>query len=144
MDSGLPGGSRIVKPAPGNPTARVVGFGGVALPIMVSIYHRQRIQDAGPRQKRYGVGGRLRIPAGILPAAGFGALLLLAGCDPVQIMQSSDTAVSVRYDGVMNGLDQAKALASKACAAYGKTAKMRKVYYEGLGAGERFAFFNCV
>jgi hypothetical protein len=71
-------------------------------------------------------------------------VLLLAGCDPVQIIQNSDSAVSVRYDGVMNGLDQAKALASKACAAHGKTAQMRKVYYEGLGAGERFAFFNCV
>ena len=111
---------------------------------MLCVYHRQKIHRAGPRQKRKGVGGRLRPPAGIFPALGFGAVLLLAACDPVQIIQSSDTAVSVRYDGVMNGLDQAKALAGKACAAYGKTAKMRKVYYEGLGAGERFAFFNCV
>jgi hypothetical protein len=112
--------------------------------MMVSVYHRQKIHGASPRQKRKGVGGRLRPPAGIFQALGFGASLLLAACDPVQIIQSSDTAVSVRYDGVMNGLDQAKALARKACAAYGKTATMRKVYYEGLGAGERFAFFNCV
>ena len=78
----------------------------------------------------------------------FGTVLLtlplLAGCDAVQVVQSSDTAVSVRYDGVANGLDQAIALAKKACAAYGKTAKMRKVYYEGLGVGERFAFFDCI
>ena len=76
--------------------------------------------------------------------AALSVVLLLAGCDPVQVIQSADTAVSVRYDGVINGLDQAKALASKTCAAYCKTAQMRKVYYEGLGAGERFAFFNCI
>jgi hypothetical protein len=27
----------------------------------------------------------------------------------------------------------------RACAAHGKTAQLRKTYYEGLGAGERFA-----
>jgi hypothetical protein len=30
----------------------------------------------------------------------------------------------------------------KACAAHGKTAQLRKTYYEGLGAGERFAFLR--
>ena len=71
-------------------------------------------------------------------------LLQLAACDAVQIVENADTHVSVRYDGVMNGLDQATELAKKACAAHGRTAKLQKVYYEGLGAGERFAFFDCV
>jgi len=44
----------------------------------------------------------------------------------------------------MNGLDQATELAKKACATHGRAAKLQKVYYEGLGAGERFAFFECV
>jgi hypothetical protein len=82
------------------------------------------------------------------PAAGrvglLAAVLALAACDPVQIVEGSDTHVSVRYDGVMNGLDQAAELATKACAAHGKTAKLRRTFYEGLGAGERFAFFDCV
>jgi hypothetical protein len=69
--------------------------------------------------------------------------LQLAACDAVQIVENADTHVSVRYDGIMNGLDQATELAKKACAAHGRTAKLQKVYYEGLGAGERFAFFDC-
>lgn len=77
-----------------------------------------------------------------------GALLLvgspLAACDPVQVVEGNDTHVSIRYDGILNGLDQAKVLAQKSCAAHGKTSKLRRTYYEGLGAGERFAFFDCV
>ena len=72
------------------------------------------------------------------------AALALAACDAVQVVESSPTAVSVRYDGVMNGLDQATRLAQQTCTRYGKTAKLRKVYYEGLGAGERFAHFDCL
>ena len=62
----------------------------------------------------------------------------------MQIIEGSDTHVSIRYDGVMNGLDQATELANKTCAQHGRTARLRKTYYEGLGAGERFAFFDCV
>jgi hypothetical protein len=72
------------------------------------------------------------------------ALLTLCACDAVQVVEGSATHVSVRYDGVMNGLDQATELAKKSCAAHGRTAKLRRTYYEGLGAGERFAFFDCV
>jgi hypothetical protein len=81
-------------------------------------------------------------------AAGWAVLLVgllqLAACDAVRIVENAGTHVSVRYDGIMNGLDQATELAKKACAAHGRTAKLQKVYYEGLGAGERFAFFDCV
>ena len=71
-------------------------------------------------------------------------LVLLAACDPVQVVEGNETHVSIRYDGVMNGLGQATELAQKMCAEHGRIAKLRKTYYEGLGAGERFAFFDCV
>ena len=71
-------------------------------------------------------------------------MLLLSACDPVQVVEGNDTHVSIRYDGIMNGLDQAKVLAQRSCATHGKTAKLRRTYYEGLGACERFAFFDCV
>jgi hypothetical protein len=112
--------------------------------MMVSVYHRLSILHGAPRQKRVGVGGRLRAGAENLRRAVFAALLMLTACDPVQIVEGSDTHVSIRYDGVMNGLDQATELAKNACAAHGKTARLRRTYYEGLGVGERFAFFDCV
>jgi hypothetical protein len=86
-----------------------------------------------------------RSPASTAAVLALLALLaLLAGCDAVQIVEGSDTHVSIRYDGVMNGLDDAKKLAAETCGRYGKTAKLRKTYWEGIGAGERFAFFDCV
>ena len=81
------------------------------------------------------VAGRIGLLALMLP---------IAGCDPVQVIEGSDTHVSIRYDGIMNGLDKATQLAQSACAQHGKTAKLRRTYYEGLGAGERFAFFDCM
>jgi hypothetical protein len=92
-------------------------------------------------------GGRARRSRG--SRAAIGAILALAaaslaGCDALQVIEQSPSAVTVRYDGFFNGLDEAKPLAQKACAASGKTAKLRKVYYEGLGMGERYAHFDCV
>lgn len=107
-------------------------------------YHRQYIRQKGSRQKRNTGGPWLRAKLTAGQAVLLAGLLQLAACDAVQIVESADTHVSVRYDGIMNGLDQATELAKKACAAHGRTAKLQKVYYEGLGAGERFAFFDCV
>jgi hypothetical protein len=73
-----------------------------------------------------------------------GFLPLLACCDPVQIVEGSDTHVSIRYDGIANGLASATRLAQSSCGQYGKIARLRKTYYEGLGVGERFAFFDCI
>ena len=105
---------------------------------MVNTYHKQYILPGGRWQKRNTGGPRLRAKVFLV------GLLQLAGCDAVQIVENADTHVSVRYDGIMNGLDQATDLAKRACAAHGRIAKLQKVYYEGLGAGERFAFFDCV
>src|SRR6516164_2261154 len=105
---------------------------------MVNTYHKQYILHGGGWQKRNTGGPRLRAKVFLV------GLLQLAGCDAVQIVENADTHVSVRYDGIMNGLDQATELAKKACAAHGRIAKLQRVYYEGLGAGERFAFFDCV
>lgn len=111
---------------------------------MVLIYHKQDILQAGRRQKRNDDGPRLRAKLTAGWAFLLAGLLLLTACDAVQIVENADTHVSVRYDGIMNGLDQATELAKRACAAHGRIAKLQKVYYEGLGAGERFAFFDCV
>jgi hypothetical protein len=94
-----------------------------------------------PRQNRVGCGARLRIRAG---AVLIGLLPILTSCDPVQIVEGSDTHVSIRYDGVANGLDAATRLAQSSCGQYGKIAKLRRTYYEGLGVGERFAFYDCI
>lgn len=110
--------------------------------MMVATYHKHCLLHFGGRQKRVDKRSRLQRmrAAGICLLAG----LSLTACDPVQIVEGSDTHVSVRYDGAMNGLDQATDLAKRACAEHGKTAVLRKSYHEGLGIGERFAFFDCV
>ncbi len=111
---------------------------------MIHTYHKQYVLQADRGQKRNTGGPRLRARLTAGQAVLLVGLLQLAACDAVQIVESADTHVSVRYDGIMNGLDQATELATRACAAHGRTAKLQKVYYEGLGAGERFAFFDCV
>lgn len=110
---------------------------------MIVVYHKQAILHVSRQQKRNAYGPRLRTKP-VCRATFFAGLLLLTACDAVQIVENADTHVSVRYDGLMNGLDQATELAKKACAAHGRIAKLQRVYYEGLGAGERFAFFDCV
>ena len=115
---------------------------------MIRPYHKQYILQAGPGQKRYGENYRLRLRRSANRAVWLAGVAMLAAslvaCDPVQIVEGSDTHVSIRYDGVKNGLDEATQLAQKACAEHGRTARLRRTYYEGLGVGERFAFFDCV
>jgi hypothetical protein len=68
----------------------------------------------------------------------------LGACSGPQILEDSPQAVTVRYDAVVHGLADATRLAREACAQHGKSAKLRKVDYAGLGVGERFAHFDCV
>jgi len=110
---------------------------------MIDRYHKQHIQQPDPRQKWGDEKPWLRrTPAH--RAIWLVALLMLAGCDPVQVVEGNETHVSIRYDGIANGLDAATELAQKTCAEHGRIAKLRRTYHEGLGVGERFAFFDCV
>jgi len=112
---------------------------------MIESYHKQYIQHPGQPQKCDARKPRLRRrPVARWAIWPFLGLLLLAGCDPVQIVEGDETHVSIRYDGIANGLDEATHLAQKACAEHGRVAKLRRTYHEGLGVGERFAFFDCV
>jgi len=73
----------------------------------------------------------------------FCGLLALTACTATPtVVENSPTAVTVRYDGVANGIDDATQVAQKVCASHGKTARLRKVNDEGLG--QHFGHFNCV
>jgi hypothetical protein len=72
------------------------------------------------------------------------AALILAACAGPALVENSASAVTVRYDGVVTTLDDATALAAKACATHGRTARLRKVAFAGLGLGERWAHFDCL
>jgi hypothetical protein len=115
---------------------------------MIRPYHKQYILQPSPAQKRGCKDSRLRHTRSAGLAVWLSGLAMLAAslaaCDPVQIVEGSDTHVSIRYDGFINGLDEATQLAQKACAEHGRTARLRQTYHEGLGVGERFAFFDCV
>ena len=70
-------------------------------------------------------------------------LLALTACTATPtVLESSATAVTVRYDGIANGIDDARQVAQKACAARGKTARLRKVNDQGIG--QHFGHFDCV
>jgi len=60
----------------------------------------------------------------------------------VQIVETTASAVTVRYDGITQSLEDAAAAANKACAAYGKTAHWRST--SKMGISERSAHFDCV
>jgi hypothetical protein len=69
-------------------------------------------------------------------------LAAMCACSDGQIVEDAPMAVTVRYDGVVQTLDDATATARKACAAHGKTAQLRNTDVEA--AFERFAHFACV
>ena len=70
-------------------------------------------------------------------------LLALAACTATPtIVENSATEVAVRYDGVVNKIEDAKQVAQKVCAAKDKIARLRKVDDEGLG--QHFGYFDCI
>jgi hypothetical protein len=73
----------------------------------------------------------------------FVALLILAlpACSGTAIVESSATAVTVRY-GSLDGIDEATQLAQKACAVHRKTARLRAT--ANFGLSERYGHFDCV
>jgi len=68
-------------------------------------------------------------------------LLAASGCSGPAIVESSATAVTVRYSS-LDGIDGATQLARKACAAHGKTARLRNS--ANFGLNDRYGHFDCV
>jgi len=69
--------------------------------------------------------------------------LALGACTSVPtVVRSTDAEVAVRYDGIVNGIDDAKQMAEKTCAVRGKTARLRRVSDQGLG--QHYGYFDCV
>ena len=70
-------------------------------------------------------------------------LLVLGACTSTPtVVRNTETEVAVRYDGIVNGIDDAKQMAEKACAARNKTARLRRVSDQGLGL--HYGYFECV
>ena len=70
-------------------------------------------------------------------------LLALTACTTTPtVVENSAAAVTVRYDGIVNNIDDATQVAQKACAVHDKTARLRNVSDQGLG--QHFGHFNCV
>jgi hypothetical protein len=76
------------------------------------------------------------------PALLWGLLALVACTATPTVVENSATEVTVRYDGIVNKIDDAKQVAQKACAAKDKIARLRRVDDEGLG--QHFGYFECV
>jgi len=69
------------------------------------------------------------------------ALVSLAACSGPAIVESSATAVTIRY-GAADGIDEARALAEKICASHHKTAQLRTT--ANFGLTDRYAHFDCI
>jgi hypothetical protein len=71
-----------------------------------------------------------------------GLLALVACTATPTIVENTASEVAVRYDGIVNKIDDAKQMAERACAAKDKIARLRKVDDEGLG--QHFGYFDCI
>jgi hypothetical protein len=70
-------------------------------------------------------------------------LLALTACTATPtVVENTAAEVAVRYDGIVNKLDDAKQVAQRACATHDKIARLRKVDDQGLG--QHFAYFDCI
>jgi len=71
------------------------------------------------------------------------AFLALTACTATPtVVENSATAVTVRYDGIVNKIDDATQVAQKVCALHDKIAHLRKVNDEGIG--QHFGHFDCI
>jgi hypothetical protein len=77
--------------------------------------------------------------APLSPIAGFLALAVSA-CSSPALVESSATAVSVRYGGI-GGIEEATQLAQRACAVHHKTARLRNT--TSFGLTESYGHFDC-
>ena len=76
---------------------------------------------------------RLFLAASLLAAA--------AACSGPALVESSPAAATVRY-GSLDGIDGATKIAQRACAAHGKSARLRNT--ADFGLTDRYAHFDCV
>jgi hypothetical protein len=76
---------------------------------------------------------RFSVVAALLPA--------MAACSGLAVVESSATAVTVRYSS-LDGIDEATQAAQKACAVHHKTARLRNT--ANFGLTERYGHFDCV
>jgi hypothetical protein len=76
----------------------------------------------------------------LLPVTAFLALAA-AACSGPAVIESSATAVTVRYSA-MDGIEQATQLAQKACAVHHKSGRLRNT--ANFGLSDRYAHFDCV
>ena len=72
------------------------------------------------------------------------SLAVLCGCSGPRIIENTPAAVTVRYDPVVDSLEDATAAATKACAAYGKIARLRQSDETRKTIVDRSAHFECV
>jgi hypothetical protein len=76
------------------------------------------------------------------PALLSGLLALTACTSTPTVVERSATAVTVRYDGIANDIDDATQVARKLCADRGKTTRLRNV--SDLGLGQHYGHFDCI
>jgi hypothetical protein len=69
-------------------------------------------------------------------------LISLVACTGLRVVENTPSAITVRYDGVET-MDDVTAAANKACAAHGKTAKLRKTETRPTLL-RHFVHFDCV
>ena len=67
--------------------------------------------------------------------------LAMAACSGLAVVESSATAVTVRYSS-LDRIHAATQLAEKACATHRKTARLRNT--ANFGLTERYAHFDCI
>jgi hypothetical protein len=71
-----------------------------------------------------------------------GFLALSACAATPTVVENSLTAVTVRYDGIKNKIEDATQVAQKVCASHDKIARLRKINDEGIG--QHFGHFDCI
>jgi hypothetical protein len=76
---------------------------------------------------------RFSVVAALLPA--------MAACSELAVVESSASAVTVRYSS-LDGIDEATQAAQKACAVHHKTARLRNT--ANFGLTERYGHFDCI
>jgi hypothetical protein len=68
-------------------------------------------------------------------------LAAIAACSGPALVESSATSITVRY-GSLDGIDEATRIAQSACAAHGKSARLRNT--ANFGLTDRYAHFDCI